>query len=35
MYILGIPYEIDQVTKEHALVWNQAWKSVEVKERSK
>jgi len=27
MYILGIPYELDQVTEEHALLWNSARKS--------
>jgi len=27
MHILGIPYELDQVTEAHAMRWNQACKS--------
>jgi hypothetical protein len=27
MYILGIPYNLEQVTEEHALLWNSARKS--------
>jgi hypothetical protein len=27
MYIIEIPYDLDQVTEEHAMIWTQAKKS--------